>query len=100
LEEYGNDNNSYDELNNQVKSTIVRNASRKRQKNQGIGIVACKDQMQAKREQKVNSREQQVDWRGSNFADTVNQFCKQFFFPRYKFLKEGWQDFRLEKKNS
>ncbi len=22
---------------------------------------------------------------------TVNQFCKNFLFPRYKFLKVGWQ---------
>ena len=35
-----------------------------------------------------------------NFSDTVNQFCKSFLFPKYKFLKEGWPDYWQERKNS
>ena len=34
-------------------------------------------------------------WNGeeSIFADTVTQFCKTYLFPRFKFLKHGWNDF-------
>jgi hypothetical protein len=41
-------------------------------------------------------------WTGEeiNFLDTVNQFCKSFLFPKYKFLKEGMQDYWLDRRNS
>ena len=34
-------------------------------------------------------------WYGeeSIFADMVTQFCKTYLFPRFKFLKHGWNDF-------
>ncbi len=37
---------------------------------------------------------EEYQWTGeeTNFAKTVNHFCKNFLFPRYKFLKDGWQD--------
>jgi hypothetical protein len=40
-----------------------------------------------------------VDWGGDKFSDTVNQFCKSFLFPKYKFLKEGWPDYQPYRKN-
>jgi hypothetical protein len=36
----------------------------------------------------------------TNFAKTVNHFCKNFLFPRYKFLKNGWQDVLPERPTS
>jgi hypothetical protein len=37
---------------------------------------------------------EEYQWTGeeTNFTKTVNHFCKNFLFPRYKFLKDGWQD--------
>ena len=38
--------------------------------------------------------QEEYQWTGeeTNFAEMVNHFCKNFLFPRYKFLKDGWQD--------
>jgi hypothetical protein len=35
------------------------------------------------------------NWTGeeTNYADSITQFCKTFLFPRYKFLKEGWNEY-------
>ncbi len=30
----------------------------------------------------------------------VNHFCKNFLFPRYKFLMDGWQDVLPERPTS
>jgi hypothetical protein len=32
------------------------------------------------------------DWDGkeANFADSVSSFAKEYLFPRFKFLKDGW----------
>ncbi len=45
---------------------------------------------------------EEYQWTGeeTNFAKTVNHFCKYFLFPRYKFLKEGWQDVLPERPTS
>ena len=41
-------------------------------------------------------------WTGEeiNFADSVNTFIQVFLFLRYKFLREGWQNYQPDKKNS
>jgi hypothetical protein len=41
-------------------------------------------------------------WSGDeiNFAESINNFCRSMLFPRYKFLKEGWQVFLPEKRDS
>jgi len=41
-------------------------------------------------------------WSGEeiNFADSVNSFVREFLFPRYKFLRKGWQNHEPDKKNS
>jgi hypothetical protein len=41
-------------------------------------------------------------WSGKelNFADTVNAFVREFLFPRYKFLRGGWQNYERHKRNS
>jgi hypothetical protein len=38
------------------------------------------------------------DWTGdeANLADEVMEFCKDFLFPRYKFLKDRWQSYEPE----
>jgi hypothetical protein len=41
-----------------------------------------------------------MDWGGNNFAKTVHHFCKNFLSPRYKFLKDGWQDVLPERLTS
>jgi hypothetical protein len=35
------------------------------------------------------------NWTGeeTNHADSITQFCKTFLFPRYKFLKKGWNEY-------
>jgi hypothetical protein len=35
------------------------------------------------------------DWDGkdANFADSVSSFDKEYLFPRFKFLKDGWMDY-------
>jgi hypothetical protein len=41
-------------------------------------------------------------WSGEeiNFVDSIYTFVQAFLFPRYKILREGWQDYQLDKKNS
>ncbi len=35
------------------------------------------------------------DWDGeeANFADSVSNFAKEYLFPHFKFLKDGWMDY-------
>ncbi len=43
-----------------------------------------------------------LKWAGeeTNLAETVNNFCRNFLFPKFKFLKDGWRDILPDKKNS
>ena len=45
---------------------------------------------------------EEFKWTGeeTNFAETVNNFCRSFLFPRNKFLKEKWQDYLPKRMNS
>ncbi len=36
----------------------------------------------------------------TNFAETVNHFCWNFLFLKFKFLKDGWKEILPDKKNS
>jgi hypothetical protein len=42
------------------------------------------------------------DWTGeeANLADKITEFCKDFLFPHYKFLKDGWKTFNPENEKS
>jgi hypothetical protein len=42
------------------------------------------------------------DWTGeeAHLADKITEFCKDFLFPRYKFLKDGWKIFNPKNKKS
>ena len=46
--------------------------------------------------------QESMRWSGEeiNFKDSINTFVQVFLFPRYKFLREGWQDYQPDKKNS
>ncbi len=35
------------------------------------------------------------DWDGkeANFTDSILSFVKEYLFPRYKFLKDGWMEY-------
>ncbi len=33
------------------------------------------------------------DGKEANFADSVLSFVKEYLFPRYKFLKDGWMEY-------
>jgi hypothetical protein len=33
------------------------------------------------------------DGKEANFADSVLSFAKEYLFPRFKFLKDGWMDY-------
>jgi hypothetical protein len=37
---------------------------------------------------------EELKWTGeeTNFAETVNHFCRFYLFPRFKFLKNGWTE--------
>jgi hypothetical protein len=35
-----------------------------------------------------------------NLANKINNFSRDVMFPRYKFLKEGWQDYKPSNKKS
>ena len=56
---------------------------------------------------KVTSRmnktkvQEELNWMGeeTNFAETVNHFCRIYLFPRFKFLKNGWTEIMPDKKN-
>ncbi len=43
-----------------------------------------------------------MNWSGEeiNFSQSVNTFVRVFLFPRYKFLKDGWQNYQPHKKDS
>ncbi len=45
---------------------------------------------------------EEYQWTGeeTNFTKMVNHLCKNFLFPRYKFLKDGWQDVLPERPKS
>ncbi len=36
----------------------------------------------------------------ANLANKINNFSRDVMFPRYKFLKEGWQDYKPSNKKS
>ncbi len=38
------------------------------------------------------------NWDGeeANFADSVSSFVKEYVFPRFKFLKDGWMEYNKE----
>ena len=43
-----------------------------------------------------------MEWSGEeiNFADSVNTFVQEFLFPRYKFLRQGWQNYEPDQQHS
>ena len=61
-------------------------------------IIGLKERLD-KEMRGVNQSKKQVkithNWTGeeTNYADSVTQFCKVFLFPRYKFLKKGWNEY-------
>jgi hypothetical protein len=42
------------------------------------------------------------DWTGeeANLVDKVMEFCKDFLFPHYKFMKDGWKSYEPENDKS
>jgi len=45
---------------------------------------------------------EELKWTGeeTNFGETVNHFCRNWFFSKFKFLKDGWKEILPDKKNS
>jgi hypothetical protein len=43
-----------------------------------------------------------MKWSGEeiNLSESVNTFVRVFLFPRYKFLKDGWQNYQPDKTDS
>jgi hypothetical protein len=37
--------------------------------------------------------QEELKWTGeeTNFLETVNYFCRNFLFPKFKLLKDGWK---------
>jgi hypothetical protein len=46
--------------------------------------------------------QEELKWTGeeTNFAETVNHYCRYFLSPQYKFLKDGWKEYVPNKKKS
>ncbi len=40
------------------------------------------------------------DWdsKEANFADLVSSFVKEYLFPHFKFLKDGWMEYMTDRK--
>ncbi len=55
----------------------------------GIEIVEISCEAN-KSQKKIN-----YNWDGkeANFADSVSSFIKEYLFPRFKFLKDGWMEY-------
>ncbi len=71
---------------------LLKIIDEKNKKIRSLELEISKSKM-ANRHNKIKVRED-YQWIGeeTNFAKMVNHFCKNFLFPRYKFLKDGWQD--------
>ena len=43
-----------------------------------------------------------LKWTGeeTNFSESVNHFCRNFLFPKFKFLKDGWKEILPDQKRS
>ncbi len=58
----------------------------------------------AKTVQRQTQKQVQMEqhWTGeeTNYANSITKFCKTFLFPRYKFLKEGWHEYDLNRSDS
>ncbi len=93
MEEYGNDDNSYDESNNKSRAQLLEMLQERDRKIKALELEVAKTK--CKQRERKKQIQENYKWTGeeANFADTVNQFCKQSLFPWNKFLKEGWQDF-------
>jgi hypothetical protein len=60
------------------------------------------DRIKNKAKPSKKSLREIMKWSGEeiNFSDSVNTFVGAFLFPRYKFLKDGWQNYRPDKNDS
>jgi hypothetical protein len=58
--------------------------------------------MKGKARQNKKTVREDYNWSGEeiDFSESINNFCKSFLFPRYEFLKEGWQEYLPDKRNS
>jgi hypothetical protein len=70
-----------------------------KQKQQIIDLKEKLDKSKVIRNQSKKQVKIFQNWTGeeTNFANSVTQFCKTFFFPRYKFLKDGWCEYDKKK---
>jgi hypothetical protein len=60
------------------------------------------DRIKNKAKPSKKSLREIMKWSGEeiNFSDSVNTFVGAFLFPRYKFLKDGWQNYQPDKNDS
>jgi hypothetical protein len=79
---------------------LLKIIDKKDKKIRSLELEISKSKM-ANRHNKRKVREE-YQWTGEemNFAKMVNHFCKYFLFPRYKLLKDGWQDVLPERLTS
>ncbi len=53
---------------------------------------------------RMNKRkvQEELKWTGkeTNFTEMVNHFCRNFHFPEYNFLKDGWKEYLPDRKKS
>jgi hypothetical protein len=77
----------------QTKTDLVKIVLK--QRTQIIGLQERLEKVKMIRNQSKKQVKIFQNWTGeeTNYADIITQFCKTFLFPRYKFLKEGWNEY-------
>ena len=92
-----------EEINTSTSTTRVELLRMLREKERTIRKLQMElDCMKNKSKPSKKSLREVMKWSGEeiNFSDSVNTFVRVFLFPRYKFLKDGWQDYQPDKRDS
>ncbi len=79
---------------------MLKIIDKKDKKSRSLELEISKSKMANQHNKRKVWDEYQLTGEEANFAKTVNHFYKNFLFPRYKFLKDGWQDVLPERPTS
>jgi hypothetical protein len=79
---------------------LLKIIDEKDKKNRSLELEISKSKMTNQHNKRKVREEYQWTGEETNFTKTINHFCKYFLFPRYKFLKDGWQDVLPERLRS
>ncbi len=79
---------------------LLKIIDKKDKKIRSLELEISKSKMANQHNKRKVREEYQWTREEMNFTKTVNHFCKNFLFPRYKFLKDRWQDILPERPTS